>query len=389
MDFDWNQITHFRKVQVVSIEFTEQGVYYNWVQLKRSKGEVELINSKDKLNADLISDQIINSIPILIHVIGKGVLNKVTEPNEDYLENVLMNADPDDFYINYLDLEEKRYVSFTRKTALNDALSALNEVNDNILDIIIGPYHSLIDDVRQNIRSTPIGSIDFNNGIYSFNSKEINQRPKFNGELLINSFWAVTVGYTFLKNQLSISVFDSKERKKKISNYRDKRQFKLIGIGAIIIFLIALIGNYFYQGHINSINADLEAKIMVYSDNLKKIDQIDQEMLRKKQLIANSGIIRNNYLSTTLDQIGSSIPSTIQLEEIQVYPLEKKLKRNEKPEFHRKSIKIAGKTKSSENIDQWINELNQLDWVDNVAILSFTTNEDKNTSFFELKIVER
>lgn len=389
MEFDWKQITHFRKVQVVSIEFTEQGVIYNWVQLKRSKGDVQLINSKDKLNTELIKDQINNSVPILIHVIGKGVLNKITEPNEDYLENVLMNADPKDFYINYLDLEEKRYVSFTRKTALNDALSALNDVNDNILDIIIGPYHTLIDVVRQSTRSTPIGSIEFNNGVYSFNSKEINQRPKFNGELLIHSFWAVTIGYAFLKNQLSISVFDSKERKQKISNYRDKRQFKLIGIGAIIIFLIALIGNYFYQGHINSINADLEAKIMVYSDNLKKIDQIDQEMLRKKQLIANSGIIRNNYFSTTLDQIGSSIPSTIQLEEIQVYPLEKKLKRNEKPEFQRKSIKIAGKTKSSENIDNWINKLNQLEWVDNVAILSFTTNEDKNTSFFELKIVER
>lgn len=389
MEFDWKQITHFRKVQVVSIEFTEQGVIYNWIQLKRSKGEVQLIDSSDKLNAELIRDQINNSIPILIHVIGKGVLNKVTDPNEDYIENVLMNADPDDFYINYLDLEEKRYVSFARKTAVNDALSPLNDINDNILDIIIGPYHTLNDDIRQNIRSTPIGSIEIKNGIYSFNSEEINERPKFNGELLINSFWAVTVGYAFLKNKLSISVFNSKERKQKIYNYRDKRQFKLIGIGAIIIFLIALIGNYFYQGHINSINADLEAKIMVYSDNLKKIDQIDQEMLRKKQLIANSGIIRNNYFSTTLDQIGSSIPSTIQLEEIQVYPLEKKLKRNEKPEFKRKSIKIAGSTQSSEYVDNWIEKLNQLEWVDNVAILSFTTNEDKNISFFELKIVER
>ena len=86
MEFDWKQITHFRKVQVVSIEFTEQGVIYNWVQLKRSKGEVQLIDSKDKLNAELICDQIISSIPILIHVIGKGVLNKITDPNEDYIE---------------------------------------------------------------------------------------------------------------------------------------------------------------------------------------------------------------------------------------------------------------------------------------------------------------
>lgn len=389
MNFDWKQITHFRKVQVVSIEFTEQGVYYHWILLKRLKGDISIVESDEKLNSESIQGQLVSNIPIIVHVYGKGVLNKVTDQNEDYLENVLMNADPDEFFINYLDLEDKRYVSFSRKKPINEALSFLSSVNDNILDIVIGPYHVLVDGIHQNTRSTPIGEIVFNNGTYSFEKTDSINRPKFNGEILMNSFWAVTLGTAFLNNELTTSVFNSKERKQKQSNFRDKQHFKFIGVGAIVIFLVALIGNYFYQGHINEKNADLEAKIMVYSDNLKKIDQIDQEMLRKKQLIANSGIIRSNYFSTTLDQIGSSVPSTIQLEEVQVYPLERKLKKNEKPEFKRKTIKIAGSTKSSEYIDAWIDKLNELGWVDNVAILSFTTNEDKNTAFFELKIVER
>lgn len=389
MNLDWKQITHFRRVQVVSIEFTERGNYYHWAKLKRSKGEVIMVDFSEKLDQDSIVHSIDSNIPIIIHFIGKGILSRVVEQEEDYIENLLMNADPEEFYINSLDLEEKRYVSFARKSVINNALIPLEGFNDNILDIVLGPYYVFLNEIREKTQSTPMGSIRYENGIYSFDSSDSPMRPKFNGELLIHSFWAFTIGWGFLQGNLDISVFGSDERKQRRSNYRDKKQFRVIGIAAIVIFLIALVGNYFYQGYINERNTDLEAKIMVYSDNLKKIDQIDQEMLRKKQLIANSGIIRSNYFSTTLDQIGASLPSSIILDEIQIYPLHKKLKRNEKPSFNRKTIKIAGSTNSSENIDLWIEQLNELEWVDNVAILSFSSDEEKKTSFFELKIIER
>jgi len=389
MDFDWKQITHFRKVQVVSIEFTDEGTRYNWVKLKRSKGEVTVLDSSEKLDKDAISAKVVNNCPILIHAMGKGVLNKVTEPNEDYIENILMNANPDDFYINYLDVEEKRYVSFTRKTALNEALLPLNSVEDNILDMAVGPYHILIDDLRKKTHLTPIGEIECNNGVYSFHLVSSINRAKFENVLLNHSFWAVTIGVAFLKNNLPISVYSRKEKKSKQSNYKDKQQFKYIGIASIVLFLGALIGNYFYQGHINEKNAQLESQIMVFSDNLKKIDQIDQEIARKKQLIANSGIIRNNYFTTTLDEVGKSVPEAIELVELEIYPLKKKLKKKEKPLFLEKSIKVAGAARSSVNIDAWIEKLNQFNWVKNVAILSFTTDEEKNISFFEIKIEER
>jgi len=389
MNFDWNQITHFRKVQVISIEFTDDKMKYHIAVLKRKKGNVIILSTLEDLDSETVLSQLNKNQPIVIHVFGKGVLNRTTAPVEGFLDNVLMNAHPNDFYINYLDLDQTRYVTFTRRDQLDEALKPLEELSGNILDICIGPYHTLIEEIKEKINSTPLGDIVKEEGIYTFQKPSTIQKLRYNGEHFKKSFYAVTVGAAFLEQNLSISAFNQEERKKKKSNFRDKLQFNYIGVGAIAFFLIALVSNYFYQGHLNDKNAVIESKIMVFSDNLKKIDLMDQEMQRKKQLIANSGIIRNNYFSTILDQIGGSIPSTIQLEEIQIYPLEKKLKKNVKPVFRSKTIKIAGTTRSSENIDVWINTLNKLEWVDNVAILSFETDESKNIAFFELKIVQR
>lgn len=389
MNFDWNQITHFRKVQVVSIEFTEDKAKYHIVQLKRVKDKVIVLSTLESLDSETVISQLSKNQPILIHVFGKGVLNRTAPQVEGFLNDVLMNAHPDDFYVNYLDIDQTRYVSFTRRDHLDEALKPLEELSGNILDICIGPYHTLIKEVKGKINSTPLGDIVMKEAAYTFQKPSTIQKLRYDGEYFKKSFYAVTVGAAFLQQNLSISAFNQEERKKKKSNFRDKLQFNYIGIGAIAFFLLALVSNYFYQGHINDKNAAIESKIMVFSDNLKKIDLMDQEMQRKKQLIANSGIIRNNYFSTILDQIGGSIPSTIQLEEIQIYPLDKKLKKNVKPVFRSKTIKIAGSTRSSENIDIWIDTLNKLEWVDNVAILSFETDESKNIAFFELKIVQR
>ena len=389
MNFDWNQITHFRKVQVVSIEFTDDKVRYHIAHLKRVKDKVKVLSKLESLDSETIISQLNKNQPILIHVFGKGVLNRTAPPVEGFLDDVLMNAHPNDFYVNYLDIDQTRYVSFTRKDQLDEALKPIEELSDNILDICVGPYHTLIEEIKEKINSTPLGDIVMEEGVYTFQKPSTIQKLRYDGVYFNKSFYAVTLGAAFLQQNLPITVFNQEERKRKKSNFRDKIQFNYIGIGAIVFFLLALVSNYFYQGHINEKNADLESKIMVFSDNLKKIDLMDQEMQRKKQLIANSGIIRNNYFSTVLDQIGGSIPSTIQLEEIEVYPLEKKLKKNVKPVFRGKTIKIAGSTRSSENIDVWINTLNKLEWVDNVAILSFETDESKNIAFFELKIVQR
>jgi len=389
MIFNWKNIFRFRKVQVISLELTETGVRFHFSRLKYGKAKVKVLTEFENISKDVLLKELSYLQPILIHVHGKGVINKTLSLEEVNLNDMVMSANPNDFYINQTNLGEHCYISFTRRTLVDEVLSLLEHHNDNIIDIVIGPYHVLIDEIRLKAGTTPLGDIKKENGIYQFKQPNPSQQTLFNGALYQDSYFAVTLGTAYLLNKLSASALNKIEKNQKKSNFVDKLQFSYISIFALSFFLLALLTNYFYQGYINKKNTDLEAKIMVYSNNLNKIDLIDQELQRKKQLIANSGIIRSNYFSITLDELGASVPLTIQLDEIEIYPLEKKLKENVKPLFNEKAIKVSGTAKSSENIDLWIKTLNSLSWVDNVAILNFTVDENKRIAFFELKITEK
>lgn len=389
MKVNWKNIANFRKVQVLSIEFTEHEINYHVAKLTRVKADIKIVSTKMVYTIDDTIDELNKNQPVIIHVFGKGVLNKTSPLEQNNMNDVLMNSDPKEFYINSLTIDKINYISFTRKDKVDEILKSITEINDNILDIIIGPYHTLIHEINPKISSTPIGNIVLEDGKYIFQFDSINNKVGFDDNELKQSFYAVTAGAAFLLSTKSFGALSSEDLKKRKSNFKDKLQFNYIGVAAISFFLIALVLNYFYQGHLNQKNTDIEARIMVYSQNLNKIDLIDQEITRKKQLISNSGIMRNNYFSFTLDEIGASVPSSITLEELEIYPLEKKLKENVKPIFLRKIIKIVGTANSSENVNTWVNTINTMKWVDNVAILNFQIDENKNIAFFELKITEK
>src|SRR5690554_7986845 len=72
---------------------------------------------------------------------------------------MVMSANPNDFYINQTNLGEHCDISFTRRTLVDEVLSLLEHHNDNIIDIVIGPYHVLIDEIRLKAGTTPLGDI--------------------------------------------------------------------------------------------------------------------------------------------------------------------------------------------------------------------------------------
>lgn len=389
MKVDWKNITGFRKVQVLSIEFKDDEVLYHTAKVSRKSKGVE-INSIDIFRNSEDAQAYFNKLaPIIVHIYGKGVLNKIKSNSEENSNDFLMNSDPDNFYINKISIDDFTYISFTRKDKVDEELNSFSEFKENILNIYIGPFHTFLNEINAQINTTPIGKICKTEGKFNFIPDNSAIIPTFNQQALKHSFFAVISGTIFLLNKVNFGAYTDNIYFRKKSNFKDKLQFIYIGISALSFFLVALISNYFYQGHLNQKNADLEAKIMVYSQNLNKIDLIDQEVLRKKQLISNSGILRSNYFSKTLDEIGASVPPSINLEKMEIYPLEKKIKENVKPIFLKKTIKISGTAKSSENVNAWVNIINKMKWVKDVSIIHFDINPDKNMAFFELKIMEK
>ncbi|MEX1193171.1 MAG: hypothetical protein WED10_00020 [Brumimicrobium sp.] len=389
MKFNFDNIWRPKKVQVVSIEFINDGVKYHFAYLQLKGGQISVNKSFSENNSDDLIAEINKNKPVIIHFFGKGILNRVVQPEPDFLDKLLINADKNEFYHSYQDLENYRYVSFCRKDKIDDFLEKFDSIKDNIIDCSVGPFNAFSEDLPVKLSGTPLGEIKKNNGVYEFVKGDKIIRSFFLDKDYGSRLFAVLTGYLFLNKSGYFSFIDASNQKKMYSNFVDKIQFQLLGIFTLSFFLVSLLANYFYQGHVNSLNSDLESEIMIYSDNLNKIDLIDQEISRKKQLILTSGIIGGTRFSYYLDQIGTSLPKEIILDEIQIYPLEKKLKQKEKPIFKEGKILISGNTQHSKSIDELISELNSLEWVKKVAITSFIKNDDNKDSFFQIKITEK
>lgn len=388
MKFSLNKIWEPRKIQVISIELANDGERYHYVNLKKSKGEVIVKDNFSEKNIEELIKNVSKSTPVILHFYGKGVLNRVVPPDPDFLDKLLVNADKKEFYFSHEDINNQRYASFSRKDKIDELISRFDSIKDNIIDFSIGPYNAISENLPVKPTATPLGKIKKDNRVYSFVKDETPTKNFFLNQNFGKGLFAAVTGYLFLNNAPIFSFLNEKEQKSIQSNFTDKIQFQQLGIFTLSFFLIALISNYFYQGHINKKNHAIEQEIMIYGDNLNKIDLIDQEILRKKQLITSSGIIGGTRFSHYLDQIGSSLPSEVSLEEIEIYPIEKKLKQKEKPVFKDNSILISGNTQQSSIIDDWISKLNSLDWVKSVAIISFIKNDDNKYSYFQIKITE-
>ena len=377
-----DKIGQFKTIQAISIELTDDTPVFHIVTMQK-KGDVICFKLKESVESvEQIAQSIRKRIPIVLHYFGKGVLNRKTIPTDDYLDKLILNANKNDFYSTYIDVENERFVSFTRKEQVDPVLEKLSEWKNQIIDITIGPFVALNTRLPEKINKTPHLSFNYNNDGISFDPLNTSDSScYFLDEKLGNQLFAGVISYNELTNHSICSILNETERTARITNLNDKNQFEKLGVFILVFFLSVLIGNYFYQGRINEKNAILEDEIMIFSDNITKIDLLDQEITRKKQLIQTSGILKHQYISFYLDQIGISIPGSISLTEIKTFPVTNKLKQKIKPEIDQKSIYISGITQKSSSIDEWIEKLNTQDWVAKTEILSFKRNDGQKAIF--------
>jgi Tfp pilus assembly protein PilN len=380
--FGFRNLDQTKVIQVISVELTDGLPVFHFVILQK-KAESFILRLKGTFESiEQLAKVIRKRLPIILHIYGKGVLNRKTVPIDDYLDKLILNANKNDFYSTFIDIEHERFVSFTRKEPVDSIIEKLVGLEDQIVDIQLGPFIVLNSNLPDKIKHAGNITFSYNNDGISFESSETSDLScyfldvKWNNQLL-----AGIAAYNELVSDPSCSIINHEERKTRRVNLKDKIQFEKLGVFMLAFFLFALIGNYFYQGHINEKNARIEDEIMIFSDNLTKIDLIDQEINRKKHLIQSSGILKNQYISFYLDQIGITLPSTISLTEIKTFPVTNKLKQKIKPEIDQTSIYISGITQNSSSIDMWIEKLNALDWVAKTEILSFERSDGLKAIF--------
>jgi len=165
------------------------------------------------------------------------------------------------------------------------------------------------------------------------------------------------------------------------ADYKEFVRFVKLGIGILGFFLIALVGNYFYVNHLNTVAAQLETDIAGYGENLALSDRLQQEKQRKLVLVDNSGIQSVKYLSFYLDEIGASVPAAIQLSSLETFPLLEPLKPKRKVELNSKHLTISGFSSSSKVLDDWMEALERKEWISGVELINYVRINDQKATF--------
>ncbi|NRA13344.1 MAG: hypothetical protein HRT57_15465 [Crocinitomicaceae bacterium] len=322
-----------------------------------------------------------NNLAYHIHVSGSGILSRKVEFLPAFKEQLIISGNPNEFIFTTFNDDSDVATSFFRKELIQVHLNLLTENKTHLLGISSGaiPVFNLLENEAIELDyklGTKNGKIDcFERA--SESKESVFWREDFYSHQEIISK-AILENY---RSKVPSEVYEDHSLESAKENYRQFVQFKVYGASSLVVIFMSLFINYFYQNHLNNNIAELEQNLMMSNDNLALLDRLDQEKIRKEQLINGAGVTSSLFLSYYLDEIGKTVPKQIQLHELKLFPLDGKIKNKQKVTVKQEQILIEGTTIGNEVLDNWIEKMDRFEWVRSIELLNYLEGSDHRAEF--------
>lgn len=327
-----------------------------------------------------------SNLPTIITLYTDKVLIKeseLTEKNDIVLvKKNFPNLTIEEFYFDIWRMDGKAIISIARKNYIDEIINLFQENNKlNILAFNIG-----ISNIKHLTTFISEDDILFNSK--SFNKKNISISPNESNHSKIYSVNGINIksdnliSFSSVVNFISessngsidqLNIFLKNEffQKNFYKKYIKFFTFTLLGI----LLLNFLIFNYYYNKS-NEVNILSSNEI----ENQKKIENLKRIIVDKEKNVTELSHTNTQRISSILNKIGKSVPSTIILNELQFQPLLKKGNSEVLTEYSGKNIIVAGNSNSNIEFTNWIENLSSFENIHEVIILQFE-KEDSITSF--------
>lgn len=315
-----------------------------------------------------------------IQVVGKGVLSRKVPHNPNYQQDLIVNGDLNDFLFSETIVEDTVAVSFSRKDVVEKVAHAFQDKKVQLWSYGVGTSF-LFQSTSINCSFFGFRHVRTSQGIVTFErDKEAIGSTTFTGGVLDSLS-------LFLAKELSKGKeeIDSKDDLSTKKNIIEFKRFKILGVASVFTIFFTLVVNYFYMNHLQDDIANLEDELFVFDANLSLLDRLQGEKERKENLVFTSGAQSSNFLAYYLNAIGESVPEKIYLLELNVFPVDGKLKNKKKIAIQSKRITISGTTDNNVLLDDWIEKLDRMNWIADVEVISYL-REEESYATFELTI---
>ncbi|MEM7185021.1 MAG: hypothetical protein AAF466_00075 [Bacteroidota bacterium] len=177
----------------------------------------------------------------------------------------------------------------------------------------------------------------------------------------------------------------SQENQTLATAYREQNFFRKGMPVAIGILLLVLLVNFFFYNSYFSEEQQLGSTVEVLrnqhaqtSARLKALEVKEQRI----ETMLSSGVSKSSYY---VNRVMASAPGTVQLDEFNYQPLEKKIKKEKKVEYVTGTIEVRGANREGAILSDWVEQLEQMPWIAKVVIVHYG-KEARDRHSFHLKI---
>ncbi|PCJ87273.1 MAG: hypothetical protein COA57_04905 [Flavobacteriales bacterium] len=399
---DFQQFLKGNEAAGMEVELLPNGSHqFHFCLLKRNK-EVLDIESSRAFVKDISELKVKtgSNVPVCIAINGKGIIHKKIEVVENDTEDtligkVLPNARVSDFYIQKVNsTENQAFVSIIRKNVIDELLQKFKDEEYFVTDMFIGPFHlSGIANLLDNTANINIAghALSLEHGMVTDYIAEENTNSEKNirlGKEIIESKAVIAFAAAFqyfvanVSKEFSIPAVEIEKEE-----FKHQRIFQIGGWTVLSLFFAALLINFVLFDHYNSKAQELQIQSFQNKDQLLAIEKLRAELKQKQEFLNQMGLLEPSRTSYYADQISLDLPETIQLIQLFIHPMEKKIAQGKKEiVFATKTLSVSGVAKKSTQLNDWLKVLKSKDWIKGVSIINYSQDDRYEPGKFDLEI---
>jgi len=361
------------------------------LELIATKESVEITRRFLDLTIEKLLEENTKKLPVYFSVGGKGVIHKKVKTDEytqeqELLNQVLPNASLNDFYIQKSYISETEcWVSIIRQDVLNLLIDRVETLNIFGVEIYLGPFS--IENSIQLIDQPVILTTSHELLIENDSIVPVGEEYNIDGET-VSSHELIAFGTAlnhFVSSNKLIPIVINKIKQIK-QEYLNKSKYTVVGFSMLILFFLITIINMLVSNSYRSANDDLQYQANSKKKYILELETLRSEFKTKEQFVQNSGVAQASKISYYADQIAMNIPKSIQLNQLFINPLRKRVNKAEDIFFNYNKIRVSGTVSRSIELNNWVKDLKTNEWVEEINIISFLQDNLKNAGEFEIEV---
>ncbi|MBV6644130.1 MAG: hypothetical protein KI790_01695 [Cyclobacteriaceae bacterium] len=370
------------KVVAISIHDNGEQKEINGLLLINRKGNIEIGSKHEFQDYEKMSDWATDlALPLVLVLDGKFVLTELKDTGKKY--------DEDDFLISNAAFGECHVRSLVRRSYIEDLRKSMGESWQNVIHLSLGPtaqFSLATIMVSQGLGSPIIGNYSFltSDGKAITDVSKSQDRINFTLEEGVLTKYELPAYGSAIQHFIQHRAAEDGYSPGKLNYIHQALNKKLLLVLPILVFGLLLVNTGFFF-NLSDENKKLKEELSEQTLMITKAREYQQDIKDLSQILA-VGETNTTPFAFLIDELGRSLPSSVQLDRLLCNP-ETKDNRNNTRSFHNGVIILEGTSTNLTQYSRWITKIRTMPGVQAIEEQKYQRSTRGSFHTFNLKVI--